>query len=398
VVRDIFYTDKLTMVIARSLQQVDYRQKGNYLNNKLFLASIELLLAMMLVSCQGITSPSTAETLQVPQTVEYTEIVQPTAQKMESEAVATVTKTAVTSLSFPVQPGTSSVEVDPAYFDGFIVLTQYYTLLDHGFYQESYRMLSSSQKKRYSFEDYTNFYTHDLKAIKIIGIQPYNYWRSLQELPALPAPPNELRFIVFSIAYHHGAAWNIGGTPKPHNVTGFESLVLENNEWKVDEFNTMPWADSDSVELPVTKNTVIPPLSSDDQVLSPSIDLDPAYFDGIIVLTKYYTLLDHGLYEEVLPLYSSSLLKRTDGKNFEVDLKSVKLISIHPYPYWCAQSGWPLLPIPENQIRYIVGTIVFHKAAAWNVGGTPEPDNQTSFISLIFENDEWKIYDFNSSP
>lgn len=129
-----------------------------------------------------------------------------------------------------------------------------------------------------------------------------------------------------------------------------------------------------------------------------SFQMEPAYFDGFVVLSQYYTLLDHGFYEEIVSLYSSSLLKRSGGGNFESDLKSVKVRFIHPYNYWRAQQGLPPQSIPENEIRFIVGTTVFHKGAAWNMGGTPTPDDQTRFVSLVLENDEWKLDEFNSSP
>jgi hypothetical protein len=126
--------------------------------------------------------------------------------------------------------------------------------------------------------------------------------------------------------------------------------------------------------------------------------LNPDYFDGFIVLTQYYTLLDHGLYEEVLPLYSSSLLRSTGGKNFEFDIISVKVRFIQPYSYWLATTGQSPQSIPENEIRYIVGTVVLHKAPAWNVGGTPQPDNRTRYVSLFLEDCTWKLIEFLSSP
>jgi len=129
-----------------------------------------------------------------------------------------------------------------------------------------------------------------------------------------------------------------------------------------------------------------------------SVELDHSYFDGIMVLTRYYTLLDQGLFEEVIPLYSESLYEKSGGKNFEADLRSVELISIRPYNYWLAQQGRPPEAIPKNELRYIVDTIVLHNAPAWNDRGTPVPDGQTRFVSLILENSEWKLNELNSSP
>lgn len=159
-----------------------------------------------------------------------------------------------------------------------------------------------------------------------------------------------------------------------------------------------PIIPTESESTTTSTESTVTPLSIAVQAGSFSVQMDPAYFDGFIVLMQYYTLLDHGLFEEVLPLYSSSLLKKSGGGNFESDLKSVEVRSIRPYNYWRAQQGLPPQPIPENEIRYIVGTIVFHKAPAWNQGETPTPDEQTRFVSLILEDGEWKLNEFNSSP
>ncbi|MCU0487595.1 MAG: hypothetical protein MUE67_01435 [Anaerolineales bacterium] len=152
------------------------------------------------------------------------------------------------------------------------------------------------------------------------------------------------------------------------------------------------------VQKPAATKTVAPELSDTFQVDSSTVLLEPDYFDGVMVLTRYYTLLEHGLYKEVLPLYSSSLLKNYGGKNIEVDLKSVKLKGIQPYSYWLAQTGQSPQKIPENEIRFIVYITWFHNAPAWNLEGTPQPDEQTRFISLIRENGEWKLYELQSSP
>ena len=141
-----------------------------------------------------------------------------------------------------------------------------------------------------------------------------------------------------------------------------------------------------------------PPLSITVQKDLSSLELDLSYFDGIMVLTRYYTLLDQGLFEEVIPLYSESLYEKSGGKNFEANLRSVELISIRPYNYWLAQQGLPLQEIPQNELRYIVDTIVRHNAPAWNEEGTPVPDGQTRFVSLILENGAWKLHELNSSP
>jgi hypothetical protein len=153
-----------------------------------------------------------------------------------------------------------------------------------------------------------------------------------------------------------------------------------------------------TIQKPVTTETVSPALPVTIEAGSTTVQLEPDYFDGVRVLTRYYTLLEHGLYNEVLSLYSSSLIKNYGGENIEVDLKTVKLKGIQPYSYWLAQTGQSPQQIPENELRYIVHITWFHNAPAWNLEGTPQPDEQTRFISLIRENGEWKLYELQSSP
>lgn len=221
------------------------------MTNRQFLIATGVLFALVLAACQGQISPMAEETPSahqtvevtrlVPQTIEVTRIVQQPTITPEPEAATTFTEPAGTPLSVTVQEGSSSFQLDPEYFKGLVILTEYYTLLDHGLYEESYQLLSSSQQQRYSFEDYSSFYKHDLKTIKIRSILPYNFYLTQQELPARQIPPGELRYITLMTAFHYGAAWNVGGTPVPDDVTGFETLVLENGEWKIDQFNTSPW-------------------------------------------------------------------------------------------------------------------------------------------------------------
>lgn len=200
--------------------------------------TICLLLTLVLTACNSGAIQIVEVTRLVPQTIEVTRVIpQPTATQ-ESGDLATTPEPSATSIPNISQVDFSFAQVYPAYFDGFVVLTQYYTLLNHRLYEESYQLLSSSQQKRYDFEGYVNFYTHDLKSIEIIRIQPYNYWCEQQGLSALPIPASELIYVVWMTAFHNGAAWNEGGTPTPDDVTGFETLVFENNEWKIDKFST----------------------------------------------------------------------------------------------------------------------------------------------------------------
>lgn len=186
-----------------------------------FASAIRVLFILVLAACQGKNSSNAEDALVV------------------AKSISTETPTA--SPLIAIQEGSSFVQMESSYFDGFIILARYYTLLDHGLYEESYPLLSSSQQKRYSFEEYTSFYSQDLQSLEITGMLPYNYWRVQQGLLAIDISPNQLRYVIFMTSYHNGTAWNDGGAPIPDNTTGFQSLILENNEWKIDEFNTSPW-------------------------------------------------------------------------------------------------------------------------------------------------------------
>ncbi len=134
----------------------------------------------------------------------------------------------------------------------------------------------------------------------------------------------------------------------------------------------------------------------------PKVHIDPVKFDGIVVLVQYYMFLDLGLYEEAVSLYSIPKQNingiEADKDYFQSSLESVEISSILPYDYWLAQQGMDLLPTPQNEIRFVVKTTVVYKGAAWNDNGTPVPYDKVSFISLILENNVWRINEINSSP
>lgn len=128
-----------------------------------------------------------------------------------------------------------------------------------------------------------------------------------------------------------------------------------------------------------------------------SVLLDPAYFDGAVVITQYFTLEDHGFGEEYLALLSKGLYKKVQGTP-EPNIQSIKINTLEPYPITEYKNKWPPQTIPENELRFHVRYTVIYKGAAWNNGGTPTPYREQRFISLIKENGEWKIDKINSSP
>ncbi len=229
--------------------------KGLSMNNKIFLIVTGVLLALVLAACQGDISSSVEETpcdpqtLEitriVPQTIEVTRIVQSPAIPPASEATPPSTEMSESSPSIIVPTGTSSVQMGPNYFDGLVVLAQYYTLLDHGFYEEAVSLYSASKQKTNGVKADIAYFESTLKAVKVKFIHPFDYWLAQQGLPLQPIPGNEIRYVVGTTVFLQGQDRNILGTPVgtriPDNVTSFVSLVLENGEWKINEINSSPW-------------------------------------------------------------------------------------------------------------------------------------------------------------
>ena len=194
-----------------------------------------LLITVILVACNGNIVQTVEITRLVPQTVEVTRIIpQPAAT---SESVTLVTDLP----SIKIQTDSISVPLDPSYFDGFIVLTQFYTLLDHGLYEEAVSLFSSSKQNINGVEADIAYYESSMESVKIRFIIPYDYWLAKQGIEPPPSRKNEIRFVVGKTVIYKGAAWNDNGTPVPHNETRFISLVLENGQWKIDEINSSPF-------------------------------------------------------------------------------------------------------------------------------------------------------------
>ena len=101
------------------------------MKTKMFRLVLSLLLAFVFTACNG-TKQTVEVTRLVPQTVEITEIV-------TQVVVATqIIRTNATEPSKPVSPTPQEPppDLDTAYYDGIVVITQYYTFLGKGMYEE----------------------------------------------------------------------------------------------------------------------------------------------------------------------------------------------------------------------------------------------------------------------
>lgn len=177
-------------------------------------AALFLLLAAVFTAC-NITPSMTGRTTQ---TISQ----QATATATPRQATATwYLKTATPILPTPPPD-------DIGYFDGVIVITQYYTFLDHGLYEEAYQLLSSSARTRIgNLEDYMEYEKSWFSKLEIISIYPqYLKTNSM----------DRRRFIVTFISWGEGRLSGAGISGKEQTL--YLTLVRESGKWKIDSFDT----------------------------------------------------------------------------------------------------------------------------------------------------------------
>lgn len=190
------------------------------------MLTVILLLTFFLTACgNGSRAIQTVEvTRLVPQTIEVTKIVHQT---------AITTPVAEATILSPT--GTQPVQ-DSGYYDGIIVITQYYTFLGHGLYEEAYQLLSSSAQSPQSLDDYVTNTQRAFKTVEIIKIEPNYVAVEKQGGKAKPDPIDKKRFAIQIKAWGQG---KMSGSVESGSLqTLFLTLIQENGKWKIDSFAT----------------------------------------------------------------------------------------------------------------------------------------------------------------
>lgn len=192
-----------------------------------------LLIAFIFTACAG--GAHTVEvTRLVPQTVEVTKIILQTVvvTQIVQRTAAVIPKTPV-SVEIRTEP-----DQNTAYYDGVIVLAQYYTLLDQRLYEQAFQLLSTSRPNAKSLKEFisghemVNIYTY-----KLISAQPYYEWAKKQGLTPSPDSETNKRFYIRVYAEGEGG---MAGSVTSGVHTYFATLVWENGEWKIYSINTSP--------------------------------------------------------------------------------------------------------------------------------------------------------------
>jgi len=184
------------------------------MNSRKSQTALFLLLALVFSACNSNLSQIVRATQAIPQIVTTTAPPRP--------ATATwYLKTATPILPTPPPD-------DIGYFDGVIVITQYFTFLGHGLYGEAYQLLSSSaQQHTGSREEYIENGKRWYKKVEIISIVP-QYLRT--------DTIDKRRFIVTFISWGEGRLSGAGVSGEEQTV--YLTLVRENGQWRIDSYAT----------------------------------------------------------------------------------------------------------------------------------------------------------------
>lgn len=213
------------------------------MNKRHFLVSTGILFTLALASCRGEISQAVIETPCVQQTVEVTRMVPQTVEitRIVQQTVLTtpiVEQSTYSTVELPMVSTTPRTDINPDYFNGIIVITQFYTFLGNGLYEQAYRLLSASAQNARGLEDYKKMASHAFKAVEIDSILPYYIAVEQQGGQATPDPSNKKRFAVQIKSWGEGNA--SGSQPNGTLQDLFLGLVLENGKWKIDSFATAP--------------------------------------------------------------------------------------------------------------------------------------------------------------
>lgn len=179
----------------------------------------------------------------------------------------------------------TQIVFDAAYDDGIIVITQYYTSLGHGLYEEAYWLQSAPRREIYSVEEYVDRMKPNFKNVEIITIQPLNKWLTDQGHSIVPDLPGQKQFYVRIKAWGEG---NMSGSVMSGDTQSLIlTLVQEDGHWKIDSWATgLGYSPAD-------------PTAS--QTPEPESILDLGYDNSTISITQYYTFNHYGSFWTGIP-------------------------------------------------------------------------------------------------
>jgi hypothetical protein len=175
-----------------------------------------LLVIILSVACTSTTIQTLEVTRLVPQTILVTDIIT------------------------PIPPISTSKTLEPeneVYFEGIIVIVEYYKLLDQSRYEEAYQLLGAQAKTHSpNLEDYVASSRIAFKDVKIVTIQPYDEWASQQGYQ--PSLDPKMREVFFVQIIAKGIGVNSGSAISGEVQTLFITVTQEEGQWRIASFST----------------------------------------------------------------------------------------------------------------------------------------------------------------
>ncbi len=157
--------------------------------------------------------------------------------KIDSFATGLSIPTPDLSTTIPtLDPGSVPEKSD---YDSIVVIAQYYLLINHGLFEQAYRLLSLSMQYENTLEEFVSNIKEVLriKEIKIVKILPYHETIQLQGWTT-PDPANKRMF--FLQIYAEGEDGMVGSeTNGVHDC--YITTIVEGGDWKISSVNTSPW-------------------------------------------------------------------------------------------------------------------------------------------------------------
>ncbi|MEW5872022.1 MAG: hypothetical protein AB1894_22325 [Chloroflexota bacterium] len=179
---------------------------------------------LIIASCSGKVSQSPQSTYIIPLA---------TASVQSTSVVDQIRETTTPQEPVP-QPD------DIGYFEGAVTITQYYTFLGHGHYEEAYLLLSSTaQQRSQSLDDFIEKGKRWFVEVEIITILPYHIYVKEQGGRLRSADSiTERRYFVQIIAWGEGRMTGSRLSGEVQDL--FLRIIKEDGKWRIDAFSTAP--------------------------------------------------------------------------------------------------------------------------------------------------------------
>lgn len=200
-----------------------------------------IFVAALLASCSEGALPDVEVTHLSEQPVETISAMTPEVIEVTRIVYQTVVVTQIDHTSIPTTPtpATPSAPLSPQdieaiYFDGAMVITQYYTLLSQGLFEEAYQLLSPSRPNPQNLDDFLMGAENVFQTVDLYKVQPYYLWSS-QEDTSLKDTNNQIQYYVE--VYVDGED---GWASIPYGVWNpIVTVVRENDRWFIYTFDSI---------------------------------------------------------------------------------------------------------------------------------------------------------------